>query len=194
MDLYKYFYSINNATFSTLKSMASSPLDGIAAFIVESYLFILPLLLLFFIYKKDRNAYPYFFGLIISYTISYILKTIFREPRPCNIDTYNWINKIGCESGYSFPSSHATVLTGIVIFMKPYRIIRALYIIWLFFVLLFKIYLGEHFLSDIIFGMLLSIVIYYAIYRYREKLTNFIISLPIIKKIDTVLFRNTGKI
>ena len=54
------------------------------------------------------------------------------------------------------------------IFLKNYKYVRVLYIVWLVLILFGRIYLGLHYFTDVIAGAALSIVVAYIIYRYRN--------------------------
>ena len=94
------------------------------------------------------------------------------EPRPCSVSDLQWINHVGCESSYSFPSNHATVLTGLSFFLAKYKYLRVLYIIWVVLVLFGRVYLGAHYLTDVIVGVVLSIIFYYIILKKKNVINN----------------------
>jgi membrane-associated phospholipid phosphatase len=61
-------------------------------------------------------------------------------------------------------------LTGPILFVKGYRYLRWLYFVWLALILFGRVYLGQHYLTDVIGGIVLSLVFGYALYRYRERI------------------------
>ena len=160
---------INNVTFQFMNGIATTTLNSFMGYLAESFYIVLPLIALYMIYRKDRNVYPFVLAAILLFVVGYGLKTAFHEPRPCSLPQYNWINQPSCESGYSFPSDHATVLTGLVLFLGARKRIRALYIIWLALELFGRVYLGQHYLTDVIVGIAISLIIAYVIYRYKDK-------------------------
>lgn len=104
---------------------------------------------------------------MVIYVIAEIIKLITMEPRPCSVGLVSWISHSACETSFSFPSEHAAVLSGIPIFLSKYRVLEILYIIWVILVLFGRVYLGLHYLSDVVAGIILSILAWYVIYIYR---------------------------
>lgn len=112
-------------------------------------------------HKKTKFILPYFIALVGSAGTMYLTKLIFYKPRPLDFALY-------LESGYSFPSGHATLamaLYGFLIYIiykqKNYRL-KNLVILGLILVILAigfsRIYLGVHYLSDVLFGYLLGFI------------------------------------
>lgn len=162
---------MNLWTFHLVKSIASSDLNLFMAIMAKSYIIVLPLIAIYlYIKRKNMNVYSFIIAIIALYIISDIIKLIVREPRPCNINELSWINTISCENTFGFPSNHATVLAGLPIFLKGYKFIQILYIAWLFIILFGRVYLGVHYLTDVIAGIIISIIVAYIIYRYKNKI------------------------
>jgi undecaprenyl-diphosphatase len=181
-----YNIGINIAAFQFMKSIASPMLNSVMAALSQSFLLVLPLIALYMLLRKDRNVYIFSISIVLFYVINDTLKYIVREPRPCNTPALSWINTVSCETNYSFPSSHAAVLTGLPAFMGKFRYVRIAYLIWLALILFGRVYLGEHYLTDVIAGMLLSIAMTYIMYKYRSEINNFIGK--IIKKVVPQLY------
>jgi len=89
-------------------------LDEIMKFSSNSVFIVLPtipvsLFVYFLINDKKEDYYnsvEIAGSIVISGVSSLILKQIFKRERPFN--TYKFVENIGGESGYSFPSSHST--------------------------------------------------------------------------------------
>ncbi len=182
---------LNIWAFKVFDSVASTQLNYIMSIIGKSFIVVLPLILIYMLLRKDKNLFSFAFAVVALYLIGDAIKLIVKEPRPCNVADLAWINNIGCEASYSFPSNHATVLTGLLVFMKRYKYLRILYLIWLLLVLFGRVYLGLHYFTDIIAGVLISIAIVAVIYSYRrainailEKIFRFIIRVKIDWKED----------
>ncbi len=171
------FNQLNIATFEFMKWVAAfaNPYMNIAMHLLaSSFIIVLPAIVLYmFFAKKDMNAYSFVVAFIAAYLLSEIIKMAVKEPRPCNVPSLNWINSIGCEATFSFPSNHASVLTGLSFFLSGYKYIKWLYVAWLLLVLFGRVYLGMHYLTDIIAGVALSIVVYLAIKHYSKKINAF---------------------
>jgi undecaprenyl-diphosphatase len=159
---------INIWAFQLMKSIASPALNTFLSYFAESFYIVLPLVIVYLILKKEKSVYAFSASLFILFAVSYILKLLFQEPRPCTMSDLSWINSVSCESGFSFPSNHAVVLTGPAIFLGKYRVLQALYIIWMLLELFGRVYLGQHYLTDVLAGAAISIIISAVIYRYRE--------------------------
>lgn len=117
MSLLDIATQLNNAAFELVKSVAGNALDAAMKYWAESYLVIIPLLVIFLYLKKDSKVSTLVAAGITLFILGEVLKLIFAEPRPCDVAGLSWINQVGCESGYSFPSNHATVLTGLFMFL-----------------------------------------------------------------------------
>lgn len=167
-----YKLNINVWAFEFMKDIANPYLDTLMVALAKSFLVIIPLLVIYLYLKKDKNVYTFIVAGIVFYIVSDLLKLIIREPRPCNVAELSWINNVYCSPTYSFPSNHASVLTGLSLFLGKYKYIRVLYVVWLFLVLFGRVYLGMHYFTDVIAGMILSVVLYYIIVRYEKKINN----------------------
>ncbi len=145
------------------------------ALLAESFYVVLPLVAIYLIWKKDRNIYALILAFLLLFVIGEGLKYLFQVPRPCSLQSLSWINQpAGCETGFSFPSEHAMALTGLVIFLKKYRWAEALYVVWLVLVLFGRVYLGAHYLTDVMVGAVLSLIIAYIVYKYRDNIYNIL--------------------
>ena len=170
-----YKLSINVWAFQAAKAVASPALDFIMYWLAKSFLVVLPLLAIYMLLKRDMNVYSFVILGILLYAVSDTIKLIVGEHRPCDVSATGlvWINHLACEASYSFPSNHASVLTGLTLFLKNYRYIQILYVVWLVLILFGRIYLGLHYFTDVLAGMALSLAVAYVIYRYRKQLNAF---------------------
>ena len=112
--------------------------------------------------KKRKYGITLASGLTTTFLINYLLKNIFKKARP--------VFAIGTASGYSFPSSHvmcSMIVYGLfyVILSKnsSYFTVTALYlmlsIVLIVAVGVSRLYLGVHFLSDIVMGYVFGFVL-----------------------------------
>ncbi|MBO6194719.1 MAG: phosphatase PAP2 family protein [Bacilli bacterium] len=155
-------------------SFRSSFLTSIMKFIsfLASFKFIIIILIIVIIIKKDIY-FP--LNMSISTLINILLKRIFKRVRPQNI--------IVIEKTYSFPSGHAMSsmsFYGYIIY-KVYNskisIIYKRFIISLLSILILligfsRIYLGAHYLSDVVCGYLISLeylIIYLTVLKIVTK-------------------------
>ena len=168
------FNGINIAAFHLVQGIASPALNFIMSYWAESYYLVLPLIAIYLYYRRDRNVYSFVFATVFLFIIANVLKDIFMEPRPCSLPDLSWINHVACESGYSFPSDHAVTLTGLAFFAKGYKYLRIAYIVWLLAILFGRVYLGQHYLTDVVAGAIISIIVAYVIYKYRDRVNSFL--------------------
>ncbi|MGC8662590.1 MAG: phosphatase PAP2 family protein [Candidatus Micrarchaeia archaeon] len=175
---------INTWAFDFAKIIASPWLNIIMKYIGESFLIVIPLVAIYLYFKKDKNVFSFSVLFFLLYFTSEIIKLIVREKRPCNIPSLSWINNIGCESSFSFPSNHATVLSGLVLFTSSYKYLEILYTVWLIFVLFGRVYLGLHYFTDVVVGVLISFAIVWFIRKYYSKKINSKLS-----RIFCIIFR-----
>lgn len=162
-----YNIGINVLEFKLMKLVASAPLNVVMTLLASSFIIVIPLMVIFLYFKKDMNVYSFVVAGILFFIVSDIIKMLTAEPRPCNVTELSWINNVACESTFSFPSNHASVLTGLTFFMGKYRYVQIAYALWVGVVLFGRVYLGLHYFTDIIAGMALSTAIFYAVYRNR---------------------------
>ncbi len=182
--------SVDNSAFSLVKDIASPALNLVMKYWAESFFIVLPLVALYLYLRKDKNLISYLVAIVVLFVIGEIIKDIVKEPRPCSLAEYSWINQSGCESGFAFPSNHATTLTGLFFFMKNYKYVRVAYIIWMIIILFGRIYLGVHYLADVLAGAVISLVVGYLIYRYENSINK--ISMKLLGPIIKVLGVNAG--
>lgn len=133
-------------------------------------LLVLFTLIITFFIKNKKISLAIILNLIIIFLINEGLKIIFGRVRP---DTINWLVN---ERGYSFPSGHSAVSMayyGFLIYLVYTNFknnkCKWLLIFILSFIILFigfsRIYLGVHYLSDVLGGFIFSIF-YLVIFIY----------------------------
>lgn len=129
----------------------------------DQYAFILVAAILYWTFDK-KFAHKFALTFLISAFVNTGLKTLIQRPRPYTID--------GIESpfdyqttGYSFPSGHAQA-SGVLGY-TAYELYKRTKISWIKWLGLFivvvvpisRVYLAQHYLSDVIVGVVLSILI-----------------------------------
>ena len=108
----------------------------------------------------------------ISLGLNSILKAVFMRIRPFMVDSEVINLRPETSGGYSMPSGHtqsaSTVFFGVYqFFKKRYLLIIAIVITSL--VALSRMYIGVHYLTDVIAGALLGIIITYYLAKYLSK-------------------------
>ena len=153
--------------------------------LIGSYVGAVALVIFFLIFKR---RYAFFF--LLTYGFAYLTQSIMKNAimreRPFNVS--DTIANIGdTVTSFSMPSGHVVCATMIAIFLGAYlfsifnkkgmRVIITLsLIVYVFLVMLSRMYLGKHFLTDvlagagvaIVFGILGLILMYF--YEKRKKL------------------------
>jgi undecaprenyl-diphosphatase len=118
--------------------------------------------------KKSRLSLLYVLvSIAIAGTISYILKKIFAEPRPYEVDPR--IIQLSVGGGWSFPSGHTTEAFSsamALVFLFPRWKVALPLFTWASLVAISRIYLGVHYPFDIFFGMFLGSSCAFLWYRF----------------------------
>ncbi len=117
-----------------------------------SYLFFLSLL---FLHEKKTKFIPYLvIAVVAAIALSYLLKYTILRPRP-------EIIPLLIKTTSSFPSAHALITASTFFFIKKLKSIKILAFIPAFLITFTGYYNGVHYLSDIMAGILLGIIISY---------------------------------
>ncbi len=127
---------------------------------------------LFWLYDK-RFAYRFMVVFLFTLGINDILKNIIQRPRPFS----EGATSIGEETyGFAMPSAHSSNV-GIMAFVLNERfgawkkwVTPALFGVALL-VMVSRVYLGQHYLTDVLAGFALAAVVYYAIRYLGPKLS-----------------------
>ncbi len=144
-------------------------------FTVASHIIlILVFLTSLFLWKKSKRKwiFPLWITLAISAIIAYLLKIIIKRQRPFydvsgvsipKLLAASYLTKIGLfvrDSSFSFPSMHSFIVFAVYpIISKEFPRFRWYWLGFAVLVALSRVYLGVHYLSDIIFGGLIGYLI-----------------------------------
>lgn len=153
----------------TLQANGSETLDVFCKVFsyLSSYVGFLFLFVAFLMFKSKKFALNLGITYGISVACNYALKAIIARPRPYVVDT-TIINKLEAV-GNSFPSGHSlsgTIISCYLIYLILKKcknkfvktILISLVVIFLAFVLFSRMYLGQHYLSDTIAGVILGLI------------------------------------
>lgn len=145
-------------------------LNGGRGILVFSIVFIL-----FFAYKKWYHSLLFYLFSVLGAQIAFVsFKMIFQRIRP--------VSDIIFESGYSFPSGHATMATALslslyVIFSKRISVVSlrmtllSVSLLWIVLISFSRIYLGVHWFSDVIAGVTLGFAwVMFLVFVFYDKL------------------------
>jgi len=135
----------------------------------------------FFWCGKEKKSFALISLILFTTVITGALKALIARPRPEGVVTFEEKNT------FSMPSGHATIISSVFFFAKTEikKHEKALFIISIILVGISRLYLGVHFLSDVLAGIILGYVL--------GKI--FWLSYGELKKISTTLAKNNeGKI
>lgn len=150
---------IDQFVFESLRFFASDQLKEIFKIITNLGSFWGILIVIFLVFLVNRKvSYICLGASIIQTSLNRVIKAIVRRPRP-NVDVFIR------ENNFSFPSGHAMAITclyGLLIYylykseIRYRKLLIVICVLIIVLVSLSRVYLGVHYFSDIIGGILLS--------------------------------------
>lgn len=153
----------------------SPALDDVMGFFtflgkIEFYLLIIPLI--YWVVDK-RLGYRLLLVLITTDIFASTLKLLFHQPRPY------WLGRVvglAEETSYGIPSSHASDSLAVWGYLA-YRLKKAwlwvLLSVFVFFIGLSRLYLGVHFLHDVLFGWLLGLIVLWVFIKMEDRVAGW---------------------
>lgn len=161
-------------------SFSSNILNPIFKFITEfgSGEIVFAIILLYYYCLNKDFAKKLAFVLSTSFIFNGIFKSFFLAKRPFQFPGKNYLQKFPQSdgaTGTSFPSGHsqnAGALYSSMIINKTPKLIKIISLILLFLVPISRIYLGVHFLGDVVVGLLLGVGISLSLNLVYEKVKN----------------------
>ena len=121
-------------------------------------LVIIGLFILFLAFKKKEYILPLIYATVATFLIGYMFKNIFLRPRPYEV--LEIVPLVSHFASASFPSLHAALVFSLLpILNKVWWKFRYVWILVVSLIALSRVYLGVHYLSDVIMGALLGYVV-----------------------------------
>ncbi len=144
----------------------------------DQYAFIILAVILYWVYDK-KYAHKFAFTYMISALFNTAIKEMIKRPRPY----VAYPNDVSTEAkwltdGYSFPSGHAQAAG--VLGYTAYDLSKRFRMRWIWWVGIFilvmvplsRIYLGQHYLTDVVVGVLLSFGIAHVTFKLVDRMND----------------------
>ena len=141
--------------------------------VLGSEYFYVVLIAIWFWAVDKRGSILAVFVLIVSFVSNYWLKIIFKNPRP---PVTNWLSGVHA-SNYSLPSAHAqnsVVIWGWVGLKSRSWWMGVLSLALIGLVGLSRVYIGVHWLGDVVAGWAVGILILIAMWKLEEPIHSFL--------------------
>lgn len=135
---------------------------------IGSYGLIWVIAAIYIIVVEERRDYrfvlPFTISLFLAFVLTNFFKNLLLRPRP--LSTVYYLLSTNYPVDYSFPSFHATVtFTGAVVLSIFDKTKVPLFILFAVLIAFSRVYLGFHYVGDVLFGALLGIAIAYFSYK-----------------------------
>lgn len=117
-------------------------------------------------------AYRFMMIFLTSVAVNDIFKNVVKRPRPYNSPTVDSVTEP--TYGYSFPSGHAQNAGAMALVLNEKygavkKWVKPVLITIVVLVMLARVYLGQHYITDVIAGLAVSVVVYYAFIMLAPK-------------------------
>ena len=130
--------------------------DVLALFInnVEGYVLFLFVLIILLMFKQKKRILPLLLAFVFYFGATYLIKVIVARPRPFTKFDFSNLGETGVNR--SFPSGHSAAAASVIRFFEFNRILLLVWIGITILVMFSRVYLGMHYLSDVIAGFILG--------------------------------------
>jgi len=166
-ELEKYLFFLIN------KNCANPVFDFLMPYITYlgggEFLFFIAILILFL--KKNgrkRTAILLLAGLTSTFYFTYFLKNAIARPRPFVLMA--GVHQLAMEKSFSFPSTHAAQAFMAAVIFSCFFKGRALFFSIAFLVAFSRVYMGVHFVSDVVCGAIIGSLTGYILVRLSGSL------------------------
>jgi len=133
-------------------------IDSLVSLLGESYYIVIPMVVAYLFYRKDKKVYPLLLSVILTILIVTAVKIMVVEPRPC----VYFGSAIGCDDPMeSFPSRHAAVIAVPLLFLLSRKWCALAYLGYLALIGFTRVYFSQHYLHDVVIGALIGLAIAY---------------------------------
>lgn len=151
-------FLIDNVVLNFFVQNRVEVLNKLAIWLADGFTFLFVVLIFASLFlwngKKERWILPLWLSAIISYALVILLKFLFVRMRP------DVLTLVSPETFYSFPSGHAAIVFSVLpILDKEFPRLKWFWFIFAGLILLSMLYVGVHYLSDLIAGCILGLFI-----------------------------------
>ncbi|MEM2131431.1 MAG: phosphatase PAP2 family protein [Candidatus Woesearchaeota archaeon] len=127
-----------------------------------------------FLYEERKNNYIplLFLSFFLAFFSSFFLKFLILRQRPFGLDymIINFFDFVLKIPNYGFPSSHAAMAFSVVpILDKEFKKLKLFWFLFAIMVCISRIYLNQHYLSDVVAGSFLGYLSGYYTLKLGEK-------------------------
>lgn len=172
---YDMFYNIDMGAYHILSSISISGFWKMITTFASPVFVLLAIVIILVIISNKKYGVLLFINTIFIFLLNQILKLIFVRERPIELMLID-------EYGYSFPSGHtmmAVAFYGFIIYIiwkmnlskKMKKLFTVLLSILILLISLSRVYLGVHYLSDVLAGIFIAsayLIIFIKIIRLKE--------------------------
>jgi len=123
-------------------------------------------------------------SLMISNSFNTCLKWLFKYPRPYWVDAR--VHALSLESSFGLPSGHAMISTtvwGNVILWFRQRWITILLVTVLIFIGFSRLYLGVHFLSDVLAGWIFAFILLFILQKIEKPVLTWLSKMNLVRQL-----------
>ncbi len=165
-------FPLDSLVLAYFQGITSPALDYIFSWMsyVLSLVIILLVMTSLFMWEENKKDWiiPLWFSCFFTLIVVYIIKFIVARERPQEvIYLFSW-------KDYSFPSAHAAFsFAAVPILDREYPMLKWFWIVFAVFVVISRLYLQVHFLSDVIAGALIGYCIGKAVIYLKTKYSIF---------------------
>ena len=165
LKIVEWFQSLSNGFLDVILKVFNEFGDELVFLIIATILWWL---------INKQFAYRFMMIFLVSVAVNDIFKNIIKRPRPYIHDSV--ISVTEPTYGYSFPSGHAqNSMTMALVLKERYGGVKKWVSPVLFtivgLVMIARIYLGQHYLSDVLVGAMFAVGIYYAFIKLAPHIT-----------------------
>ena len=181
----KNIIDLDKKVFLFLNNLGTEFWDSFWIFISNKlwmFLLITPIILYSFFREKGSKSLYAILMLLMCFAFTdlihvHLFKNVFLRLRPCWDPEIAPSSRVLVEKGclYGFVSGHAANSAAIVAFLlfttkKIYPLVKYFLIFWVLVVSYSRIYLGKHYLLDVLCGILLGVLIAFFFFKLYDKL------------------------